>query len=315
LDLFGIDITLLIPIVAGVALAGIMALVFYFVILKPRITQPLPNERPLGFWSIWLPKGFGLKAGNATTARHTLEREFTRLIENETDETVKRQLKDAQKIFDVFYPIAHKVGRETFIYLFDKNPEDQRFMDVDPNQNDSYIIHGVQDVISKGEYGGLQVLGLKIDPQTKSFSELEENLMEIGLDIVKYITNAAKNVEEIYELKDELKFTKESLKKGLDERAEMRSKLDRAMSALSQKPLTQSEEVKLKGTFVEKMKEWFRPIQLITALAAFLLAPYILTWMNVQVEYPITSYFAALVTILGFFIIPIGKKIFGRWLS
>lgn len=315
MDLFGIDLVYLIPIIAGITLAGIMALVFYFVILKPRITQPLPNERPLGYWSIWLPKGFGLKAGNATTARHTLEREFTRLIENEPDTNIKTQLEEAQKIFSLFQPIAHKVGRETFIYLFDLNPQDQQFMDVDPNQNDSYIIHGVQDAISVGEYGGLQFLGLKLNPETKSFSEDDKKLMRTGLEIVKYITDAAKNVEKIYELKDELKFTKESSKKGLEERAEMRSKLDRAMSALSQKPLTQSEEVKLKGTFVEKMKEWFRPIQLITALAAFLLAPYILTWTNVRVEYPITSYFAALVTILGFFSIPIGKKIFGRWLG
>lgn len=315
MDLFGIDITLLIPLVAGVSLAGIMALVFYFVILKPRITQPLPNERPLGYWSIWLPKGFGLKAGNATTARHTLEREFTRLIENEPDQTMKSQLEEAQKIFELFQPIAHKVGRETFIYLFDANPQDQRFMDVDPNQNDSYLIHGVQDAVSVGEYGGLQFLGLKINPETKAFSEDDKKLMRTGLEIIKYITNAAKNVEQIYELKDELKFTKETLKTTYEKIAEMRSKLDRAMSALNQKPLTQSEEVKLKGTFVEKMKEWFRPIQLATAFASFLLAPWILTWTNIQVEYPISAYFTALVTILGFFSIPIGKKIFGRWLG
>jgi hypothetical protein len=187
-------------------------------------------------------------------------------------------------------------------------------LDINPNENDSYVLHGVQDVVSVGEYGGIEYLALKLDPTTKSFSKEEKELVTVGLGVVEYLRDAAKNVEKIHELKDELKFQGESLTKVLGEKAEMRSKLDAALSALSQKPLTQEEEPKLKGTLVERLKPWFKWYQILTALGGYAVAPWILQYANIQVEYPITTYFAAFFAVLGFFIIPIGRKIFGRWL-
>jgi hypothetical protein len=314
MDVLGFDLSFLIAISVGLTLAGIAALVLYFVIIKPRIEQPLPDETPLGHVTMWIPKGFGLKEGNCTTARRTLEREFTRLVENQTDKDVKAKLESAQKIFDFFHPIAQKVGRETFIYFFDKNPQDQQFWDSDPSQVGASIIHGVQDAMSVGKYAGFQILGLHLDPETKSFSEDEKKLMSVALDIVKYVRDAAKNTEQNFQLKEHVKFLEDSLDQSYRDMAQVRSKFDRSNSALSQKSLTQPEEVHLKGTFTEKVKQWFKPIQLLTALAGYLLAPYILIWTGLRLEYPVAVYFAAFTTVVGFFSIPIAKKIFGRWL-
>jgi hypothetical protein len=52
----------------------------------------------------------------------------------------------------------------------------------------------------------------------------------------------------------------------------------------------------------------------VTGLAGYLLAPYVIQLAGWQVVPPVTTYFAAGMTALGFFIIPLGKKLFGRWL-
>lgn len=314
MDFFGIDITIIVPIFVGLAIASIIILVYYHVLLKPRLAQPLPNERPLGYLQTWFPKGYGPQSGNWCTARKTLEREITRLLENETDSEKKQDLEKAYKIFDSYYPYAQKVGRQTKILLFDDNPEDQKYLDVNPNENDSFILHGVQDVVSVGEYSGIEYLALKLDSETKQFTKDEKELASIGLGIVEYLRDAAKNVEKIHNLNEEIKFQKECYDKVWKQNGELRSENDGLKGAASIRPLTQEEGPKVKPTLVEKLKPWFKSYQLLTAIAGYLIAPWILTYSNVYLEYPLTTYFAAFMSVVGFFIIPIIRKIFGRWL-
>lgn len=320
LDLTNFNLVSIYPWLIGLAAILVAVVLVYLLWYKARVQMPLQNERSLGWLQIYLPKGFGLHAGYATTAKPTLQKQTTQLVENETDGTVKEQLKKTHKILDYFHPIAHKVGRQNFIYLFDANPQDQRFMDVDPDHNDSYIIHGAQDVVSAGEWNGFQFLAVKLDPETRSFNRAEDRVVEAGLGIVKYLKHAAKNVEKIHDLKEEVNYLKTDRDKARQEVAKVRSDLDRALSALSNKPLSVSDDVKVTGAWRSKAKEWFwsSPWQIATALAGYFSAPYIQsfleTWQKIRLTPPTTTYFAAAVTVIGFFIIPVGKKLLGRWL-
>lgn len=316
MDIFGfpVDPMVLIPFLTVAATLVFFAILFYTLYYKPKIQKPLPNERFLGFITLWIPKGFGLKAGYATTARRTLEKMFTDIMENEADEEAEEKLAAAKQIFDSFHPIAHRASGENYIYLFDMNPQDQKYMDVDPTRNDAYIIHGVQDAISVGEWKGFKFLGLALNPGHTKLSPEEHTRFQLGVEAVKYLRDAAKNTLKIATLKDELEDTRSALEKTLKEKAEIRSKLDRALSALSQKTLTQPEEVKVKGAWRAKVKEWFNWPQFLTAAVAYLIAPHLLTWFNITLQPPGITYFVAFITIVGFFIIPVGKKMFGRWL-
>lgn len=298
-------------------LVGISFTVFFIVVLyvfwyRPRTQMPLSNEQPWGRLSIYLPKGIGLHEGYSCGARATIQRQFTQLIKSETDGAIKKKLEATRTTFDGFHPVAHKVGRQTFIYLFDLNPRDQKFMDVNPNENDSYIIHDVKDVESVGDWNGKKFLGVKLNPETKKFSPEEKKWVNNSLEVVKYLRDAAKNVEKIHGLKEERDYYRDDRDKERIEKAKIRSERDRGVSALGQKPLTVPAEAKIPGGWKIKVKEWFSPVQLLTGALAYFSAPHLQIWLKLQLEPPFTTYFAALITVVGFFIIPIGKKLFGR---
>lgn len=310
----GINILNLITYAGPLAIIIVAVVILYLWYYKPKIAPPLPNERALGVWTLWLPKGFGLHSGYATTARRTLEKWFTQLIENVMDTVQREKLEETRQLFAKFYPIAHKVGRQVFIYLFTHNPEDQNYIDIDPNQNDSYIVHGVQDVMLGGESSKFQFLGVKLNPTAQSFTKDERKLMKLGLGTVKVLEDAAKNTEKIRNLKEERDYYEEQYHGQTQKTAGQRSRADRAESALGQKSLTVSEDVKVAGAWRAKAKEWLNWPQVLTAIIAYMLAPYIQGWLNLTLTPPTTTYFAAFVTVVGFFVIPIGKKMFGRWL-
>jgi hypothetical protein len=313
LNLIDIDIVLLIPILVGIALTSIILLVLYFIYLRPRIKSPLPNERGLGWWILRVPT-IGWLDGYVCTAKTTVDRALRQIVESESDKTVLDQAEDVKKILETCYPLAQRVGRKVYLLLFDQNPQDQRFMDADPDKEDTYRIHGIQDMCSLGEWKGRHVVALKLNPETRTFTDDERKWVKSVGAFVKYLEDAAKNKLKLRELEDERNYFKESNEKKGKRIAEMRSDLDRGKSALGQKPLTVPESVKVPGAWREKMKEWFSWPQLLVAAIAYLLSPYILTWTGWNLTPPSTTYFAAFVTVVGFFLLPLAKKVFGRWL-
>jgi len=134
------------------------------------------------------------------------------------------------------------------------------------------------------------------------------------MEIALYARDTAKNIEKIHDLKEERDYYREDRDRERSAKAKERSLKDRALSALGIHPLTVPSEVKVPGVWRSKVKEWFNWPQVLTAAIAYMLAPYIQSWLNLTLTPPTTTYFAALVTVIGFFIIPIGKKLFGRWL-
>jgi len=300
------------PWLVGIAAATIIALVGYFLYLRPRSQEALPNERQLGYVTVWL-REHGVVAGWASTAANTLEGQLTEILENETDEGVREQLAQAKIFLRSFNPMAHKIGRDMHILLFDENYLDQRYMDVAKDRPNSFLIQGVQDVCSAGEWGGFKFFGVKLSKEVKPFSDEERKRFEAVLEVSMYVRDAAKNTGKIAHLKDELKDARIELERLWKDKAELRSKHDRSLHALSQKLLTQT-ETELKGAWRDKIKEWFTWPQLVTGLAGYLLAPYIIQFGGWQIVPPVTTYFAAGMAALGFFFIPIGKRLFGRWL-
>jgi len=180
------------------------------------------------------------------------------------------------------------------------------------------LIHHVQDAWTVGEHNGFEFVKVKLDSTTHPFSKEEMDKADAQMITVKFLERAAKNTFKITELKEQLNYTETALETEREAKANMRSVLDRAASALGQKPLTQPEEVKLKGVWREKIKTWFTLPQFGTAIIGFLVAPQILTvissYTGVMYEYPTSSIILAAITAFGFFSIPIFKKMFGRWL-
>lgn len=298
---------------AGIAFAAVLFAVFYFLYFKPREQEPLPNERSLGHLTIWL-KEHGVQSGSACTAKRTFMELLSSVFEHETDEDKRKLISETKKLLDKFSLVAHRVDRKVQVYLFNKNPEDQEYLAVDTRYRDGRILNGVQDVHGAGEWDGMEFYAVRLGSEPTLFSDEERKIVEVVSEGVKYLREAAKNTQKIAGMREENKDLKGSLDKTLKEKAEYRSKLDRALSALSQKLLS-TEGVEVKTGLIPKLKQWFTLPQCLTALIGyFIVVPVLIQVANLDLQPPATTYFAAVVTVICFFIIPLGKRVFSRWL-
>jgi|GEM_PF-3308346 len=305
----------LFPFIVGIAVVILALVLSYILYWKPRVDLPLQGERLIGEVSMWLPRGFGVLEGAMTTGRTTMERHWTDLIQNEGDENLRKIWSDNRDfVLQYARVFAIKSGAEKKILLFDVNPEDQKFMDVD--KEGVFHLHGVQDARSVGEWDGFEYIGLKLNPETQAFSELETKAMTTALLNVKFLRDAATNKEKEHHLEERLDDKTRAHELTLKDLAETNSKLDRCQNALARHPLTQAKELKVKGDIKETVKSlfWSTPWQLATALIGYFIAPHLITWLKLELYPPEITYFTAFITALGFFIIPIGKKLLGRWL-
>ena len=316
-QIFGIEVGVyLIPILAGMVVAVVAAITLYFYYFKPKTQQALPNERQIGYVGIFLLKGFGFHSGYMCTAQKTLQRWFATIIEKEPNTNLKMKYsKIAGFINDTYHAVAHKVNRTTYIYLFNQDPLDQRFMDIDPSQNDAYVIHGVQDIVPAGEVGGVKFLGISLDTTTTPLDENRLNEFKVVMEIASNLKDAAVNTYKIAQLKTELEDTKSALGKELGDKAKLSSELYRAKSALAKETLTPPPTVVLPGALGQKLKAWFTWPQFLIAAVAYLTSGQIMVFAGLgSLEPPLTTVVSAFITIIGFFVLPLGKKIFGRWL-
>jgi len=304
-----------IAIIAFLVIIVVFLVLFYAFFWKPRTAYPLPNERVVSdHLSLWAPRGVGVMAGPFQTARTTVERYWNTLIQSEPDKAVRKRFEKNRDFVLKKQIYAMRNGGDNFILVFDQNPEDQKFLTVDPSGG-GMILHGVQDAKPLGVFGKFSYVGITLNPEVKTFGETEEAEMDAVMENIMYLRDAAVNTEKIAGLQEEVGDKRRTLKTMQNELATMRSKLDRAVSALGQKPLTQREEPKLKGTVTQRLKEWFSPWQLFSGLAGYFVAPYIVQYAGWELLPPMTTYFTAFVTIVGFFAIPVLKRLLGRWLK
>jgi len=316
-QIFGFEVGIyLIPVLAGIVVAVVAAVTFYFYYFRPKTQQPLPNERQIGWVGIFLLKGFGYHAGYMSTAQKSLQRWLATIIEKEPKTELKlKYSKFAVFINDKYHAFAHKVDRTTYIYLFNQDPLDQRFMDIDPTQNDAYVIHGVQDVVPAGEVGGAKFLGISLDTSTTPLDEKRLDEFKTIMEMASNLKDAAINTYKIAQLKTELEDTRSALDKELNEKAKMSSTLYRCKSALSKETLTPPPTVALPGALGQKLKAWFTWPQFLIAAIAYLMSGQIMVFAGLgNLQPPLTTVVSAFITLIGFFILPFGKKIFGRWL-
>ncbi len=303
------------PFLAALTGGIIFLVLFYMLYWKPRVELPLPNERFVGNVTMWLPKGFGLFSGPMTTARMTMEHYFSTTIRSEKDKKVRKVLANMRDFVMSFQLFAMKNSNgDKVILMFDANPEDQRFMDVDTEGGGLYV-HGVQDAYTKGTEGGFEFIGVKLNEKLAEMNEEEQERYDTGLEFIKYLPDAARNLERLLIVTEERDALKRQLWQEREDTAQVRSLCDRLASALDQKPLTVLEMPKVKTTISEIVKQWFSWKQLLVALAAYLLAPNILALLHVELKEPEHTYAILGVTVIGFFLIPIGRKIFSRWLK
>lgn len=306
---------------AIIAGTSVFLLLFYTQWYKPRAGMPLPNERFVGNITIPLSRGFGIITGPVTTARMTMERYWTTLIQNEKDEKMQKVWEDNRDfvLSHQLFAIRDNNGKKR-ILLFDTNPEDQRFMHVWEDR-EGFLMHGIQDCRSVGEYGGFEYLGIKLNEKLSAFTPEEEKRFDTALNYLKHLKDAARNKEEISFLKEQYEGKERQVVLLLKDNAQLTGKLDRALSALSRKLLTRpAEEIEgIKGGFKEVVKRYFTWWQVLTGISAFLMAPQIISfiskWRGIMFTETQTSWFVALITVIGFFAIPIGRKLFGRWLK
>lgn len=314
MQILGMDLLDLFPYIVGIASSLIIALIVYFYYLRPRAQMPLSNERSLNYWTIWL-KEQGVHTGYVTTAMRTLQSLLSQVIRNETEAADKAKLEVLEKALGKFSPVAQRFEGKTYILLFNRNPEDQKFLAVDPDRSDGYILNGVEDVIDAGEWKGMCFYGVKLSSELNGFSDEDKRFVDTVVEGTKYLRDVARDTDKIHLLKDEVNSEREAKEKAQKQSAELRSKLDAATYALGQKPLSQ-EKVELPLGVKEAVKHWFgNPMQWLLGFVGFaFVGPYLLQYLQYNWQPPMTTYFSAGVAVLFFFAPPVLKRLFGRWL-
>lgn len=308
------DILAIFPWIVGIVIIGITILIIYFFHVKPQTEEPLPNERKLGHWTIWL-KEHGVHAGYVTTAAQSLQALISDICKNETVKEDKTKLEHFRVLFSKFSPVAQRFDGKTQILMFTSNPEDQKFLALNPERRDGYVLSGVQDVIDGGDWSGMHFFVIKLSADFQLFNDKDKEYTESICEATKYLRDAARNVDRIKLLKDELIGEREEKEKAQKLAAKLRSMYDGACYALSQKPLS-VEKPEVPFALKAAVQKWFgSPLQWVLGIAGFFfVGPYLLLALNYNWQPPLTTYFSVVVGVLLFFAIPGLKKVFGRWL-
>lgn len=300
---------------------AIAIVILYKFVLEPKVQYALRNEEDEGDWTIPLAQLGIMNVGRVVTARRTLQSRWAKAIEATDDEAKKKALIAERDSEMEYHWFAQKSERGKVLYCFDKDPLEPQFhMRQDRGgrfggETPGRFIQGIRDCVQCGEYDGFTVIGVKLSVEQSVLTEKERNNYELRLEGVSFLRLASENLGKIKWLNDRLKTLDILLDHERAEHAQARSKLDRAVSALEQKTLSTTGEARVPGTVVQKLKEWFTWPQLITAAAFyFIVSPLLMSVFFSSATPPTTTYITAFITVIGFFIIPIFKKIFGRWL-
>lgn len=297
----------------GVGITGLtVVLLLWFFYLKPLVEQPLPNEHDEGIWRMPLPQLGLINEGRVTTARRTIQGWWATLIDNA--DSNKRPdliaLRDAQLKLHLF---AQKVGRDKYIYAFDKNP-------LDPEQHirqDKTVrfgsdlavrfIYNVKDCMNLGKSeDGFEFIVVKLSTESSFFTSEEQNKFSQILEGLKFLRLAAINTEASKHYKDLADDRGTLLEENYGVTRDVSSERDKAKRALSQKSLTEPETPTLKGGYLRAVaKGFFSGWQLFVTVSAYIITLNVAKYQ--QVEYPDPSTLAIIVAIFAFIVFPFIK--------
>lgn len=299
---------------------AVAVVVLYKFVLEPKITYPLPNEQDEGIWRIPLPQLGIVNEGRTTTARRYLQSHWALAIESAEENNKKALIAERDDQMN-YHWFAQKCGNQNYLYCFDENPLDPQFhMREDRGgrfggETPVRFIYGIRDSTARGEQDGFKLIGVKLSPEVFKFTEEERKWTDLRLEAAAFLRIASENLGKIKFLHERNKSLDSLLEEERGKHAETRSKLDRALSALEQKTLSVPEGIKVPGAFVQRLKEWFTWPQLLSAGGFyFIVSPLLMSAFFNTATPPTTTYITAGITIAGFFIIPVFRKIFGRWL-
>jgi hypothetical protein len=302
-----------IPYVIGAIFLVIALVVLYEMQLKQVFQLPLMNEQDLGIGKIWLEKMGRFREGRITTAKNTIAGLFTTILTN--PESQPANAVGFRERMDKRYFLAMRDGREKLFLMFDANPMDERYCHREDRGSGTpvFSIGPVQDCGSQGVYDKFEWIWVKLDKESKPFPPDVLPHLQVELETLKFMRQSATNISKLKVSEERNKALEE--KSDRDNRliAETTAKLDRALDMGKQQLLSQGPAgMKPPGTTIQSLKQWFSPWQFLIAVLAYLLAPWIIQTISPESSPPATSYLAIVIAVIGFFLLPFAKKLFGR---
>jgi hypothetical protein len=302
--------------IAFTAFTAVIVFLIWKFWLAEVVQYPLPNEEDLGIGMISLPQIGKLNEGRITTARRYWQEKYGQLISTADQVDHKKIIALRDKVLS-YHWIAQRVGRDKKMYIFDADPLDPKYhVRVDKGSKTPVRWIGpVQDCETKEGPDGFQYIFAKLNTETKPFTEQERQDGLVVMEGAAYTPLAAESRGKIKFLEDRNKTVESQLNVEREKNAELSGKLDTALGALDQHSLARPESNKMPGRVMPKVKEWFgTPWQLVTAGIAYFVSPFIMTLVSNSIPPTSTAYVTLAITVLGFFFIPLIKKVFGKWL-
>jgi hypothetical protein len=279
------------------------------------VQYPLSKEEDLGFVRIHLPQLGRFNEGRATTARNHFIENFSTALTKSPKDKQDYVLKFRDRIFDKDFMLAQRCGREKIIYLFDANPLDPKYCHREDKGTETPIrqIGPVRDCGSVGSFRGFEYIFVKLDKDTAAFTDQQRELSMILSEGLKYIVDAASNLDRIKFLKDRVDVLQDQLVQEQKRLAEKSAELDMAKSALGQQLLSEPGVVKIGMGFGPKAKAWFGDWKqyLAAAIGYLIISPFLISNFAADATPPATTYMTAGISVACFFALPVLKSIWG----
>ena len=308
------------PYILGAVLLAVVLVIVYFYRIKPVVQFPLSKEEDLGYGRIHLPQLGRFNEGRITTARnHFIENFSTALTKSPADKQ-DAVLQFRNRIFDKDWLLAQRCGRDKVIYLFDANPLDPKYCHREDKGTETPIrqIGPVRDCGSVGSFRGFEYVFVKLDKDTAQFTAEQRELNQTLAEGMKYIEDAASNLERVKFLKDRVEMMEDQLEQEQRRVAAKSAELDTCKSALGQQQLSEPGQVKIGVGFGPKAKALFGDFKqyVAAAIGYLVIAPVLIGNFAPETSPPATTYLTAGIVVVCFFALPALRMIvdqFGRW--
>jgi hypothetical protein len=294
-----------------------------FLIWKFRLEQvvqyPLPNEEDLGIAMICLPQlGVPVNEGRITTARRYWQEIYAKEIASADEAHLKQVITLRDDVLS-HYPLAQRVGRSKKLYIFDADPMDAKNHVRLPDRGGKTPVRWIGPVKDcesfKGD-GEFEFISAKLTMESSPFTEDQRRHEGIVLEGMAYSRDAASNLARMKFLEDRVK-TLEGRDEELNSKlSKVSSEKDELLTGASIHSLLSREPLKPSHAFGPVAKQWFGDWKqvVLAAVGYLVIAPLVISSFVANATPPTTNYLTIGITIVSFFAMPIGKKLFGRWL-
>jgi len=308
------------PYILGAVLLAIVLVIVYFYRIKPVMQFPLSKEEDLGFGRIHLSQLGRFNEGRITTARNHFIENFSMALTKSPSDKQDAVLQFRNRIFDKDWLLAQRCGRDKIIYLFDANPLDPKYCHREDRGTETPIrqIGPVRDCGSVGSFRGFEYIFVKLDKDAVQFTAEERGLYQTLCEGLKYIRDAASNLERTKFVQDRNETLEDQLIQEQRRNAKVSGELDTARSALAQQLLSEPGAVKIGVGFGPKAKALFGDFKqyIAAAIGYLVIAPVLIGNFAPETSPPATTYLTAGIVVVCFFALPALRMIadqFGRW--